>query len=65
MQIAKNSEPTYSWRDNPFPKESKEYKIWYSAFVHGLNSATRDMASLLDEVRHFTAEMIANLKDGK
>ena len=54
MQTAKNNKPTYSWRDNPFPEGSKEYEIWYLAFVHGLNSATRDMALLFDEVRHFT-----------
>jgi len=54
---------TYTWRDNPYPEGSKENEIWYSAFVHGLNSATKSLALLLEEAHHALIEISA--KDNK
>ena len=41
---------TYTYKDNPYPEGTTEHHIWYTAFVHGLNSATRGFAASLDSV---------------
>jgi hypothetical protein len=35
------TELTYTYRDNPYPEGTNEHQIWYDAFVHGLNSQTK------------------------
>lgn len=44
------SELTYTYKDNPYPKGTKEHDIWYQAFVHGLNSATKSFAALTNTI---------------
>ena len=41
---------TFTYRDNPYTEGTKEYDIWYTAFVHGLNSASRDLSAFVGKV---------------
>ena len=38
---------TYTYKDNPYLENTKEYRIWNDAFIHGLNSATKDLMNYI------------------
>lgn len=46
-----SKELTYTYKDNPYLEGTKEHQIWYFAFVHGLNSETRQQRWLDSELK--------------
>ena len=53
---------TFTYRDNPYSRGTPEHDIWYTAFVHGLNSASRDFLPLTDKL---TALLVDAVSKGK